>query len=95
MRPMAQRFLRRQRYLALRADIHASFAAKIDTAYKLHKGDALLALLARLADERDAALRTLERLDTDGTALRRQRRPGRAYRLRRRRRHPSQRRSKP
>jgi hypothetical protein len=79
----------RGRYRALRADILIDYAAKIDEACAHVPIEALASALARLADEREAALRALERLKAKdaaytppGTA--RRRRLTRRRRLRRR-----------
>jgi hypothetical protein len=53
----------RRRYQAMRAIVLAEFASKIDAAYALMTGEALSSALARLAQEREAALRALERLN--------------------------------
>lgn len=70
MRRPALRYLPRgdTRYRAFRAIILAEFAAKIDAAYARMQGDELSSALARLADEREAALRALERLGLKDTA---------------------------
>lgn len=47
----------------MRACMLSEFAAKIDAAYAFLTGDALTSALARLAEEREAALKALERLN--------------------------------
>ena len=82
VRPVARD---RRRYHAMRAIVLAEFASKIDAAYALMTGEALSGALARLAEERDAALRALERLnpkDEAGTPRGASRRPRTARRLR-------------
>jgi hypothetical protein len=55
-------YLTLARLRGLRAAILGDFAARMDDAARLLSDEALLAALKRLADERDAALRTLKRL---------------------------------
>lgn len=81
------RFVTLARIRALRAAVLGDFARKMDAAALQLSDEALLAALARLADERDAALKALRRVSTrdreQPVRMQRQRRPRRRYAARR------------
>lgn len=54
---------RDRRYLAMRAIVLAEFAKKMDAAAVQLSGDAFVSALMRLAEEQDAALRALKRME--------------------------------
>src|SRR5262249_36538432 len=86
-RATVPRFVTLSRIRALRAAILADFATKMDAAASRLTDTELLAAIRRLADERDAALRALERLnmrDRMGRPRTMRRRPRRRYAVRRR-----------
>jgi hypothetical protein len=64
-RVIVRRFVTLARIRTLRAAILAGFKEKMDTVATQHSDHALLAAMKQLADERDAALSTLSRLNTE------------------------------